>query len=377
MTSLIHSTLAAAASLSLLTACGPQAPAAPTVPAVFVTEVRNDLGANQRRFSASLRPRWETSLGFRVGGKVAVRSVELGQAVRQGQALGRIDPADFQLAVLAAAEQERAAQVDALQSASDAARFKRLLADGSVGAADAERQQARADAAAARWAQAQSQSELARNRAAYAVLTAPFDGVVTAVQFEPGQVVSEGQPLVTLAQPGALELQVDVPEALVSGLAGWQASATVGEGSPPVPVRLRELAPSAASVSRTFRARYAMGPLPAGTPWRMGMSAELLLRQPGRSPGAQLPVSALLMTGASPAVWLVEPSTDALLRTPVEVLSQGTDHVRLGGLADGAWVVSVGVQKLDAGMKVRPVQRPVAARSGTGAAAPLGVVVQR
>ena len=354
---------------ALLAACSPPPAPAPVVPSVFVSPVRNDNGATQRVLSGSVRPRVEAELSFRTGGKVTARLVELGQAVRAGQALARLDPADYQLAVQAADEQQRAAEVDAVQAASDAARFKRLLADGSVGAADAERQQARADAAAARLTQAQKQAELARNRAAYAVLTAPFDGVVTAVRFEVGQLVDDRQPVLSLARPGELEVVVDVPEPLVAGLKGWQASVLPGEGAGtaqgrPLPLRLRELAPAANPATRTTRARYALAAPGEGTAWRMGMTAEVRLQRPGVQAGAELPLGALLVTQAAtagPAVWLVDAGTGALKRQPVQLLSQTTDHVRVGGLADGALVVSVGAQKLDAGLKVQPVQRPLVA----------------
>jgi RND family efflux transporter MFP subunit len=367
----------AALSALVLAACSPAQAPPPTLPSVFVSTVRNDSGAHLRVLPGNLRPRVESELSFRAGGKVTARTVELGQAVRTGQVLARIDAEDYQLAVQAAAEQQRAAEVDATQAASDAARFKRLLTDGSVGAADAERQQARADAAGARLAQAQRQLELTRNRAGYAVLTAPFDGIVTALRFETGQMVAEGQPVLSLARPGELELQADVPEALAVGLKGWQASATIGNSPQAIALKLRELAPSAAAGSRTFRARYALGPLPADTQWRMGMTAELRLLQPGHTPSAELPVSALLATGIpvaasasssgqTAAVWLVDSKTGAVQRAAVQLLSQSTDHVRVAGLPDGAQVVSVGAQKLIGGLKVQPMQRPLAATAGRG-----------
>lgn len=354
--------LAAALASLMLVACTPAPAPDPVVPAVFVSPVRNTSGDQVRAFSGSLRPRVEAELGFRVGGKVVERSVELGQRVRAGQVLGRLDAADYQLAERAAAEQERAAEVDATQAASDAARFQRLLADGSVGGADAERQQARADAASARLAQARRQAELARNRAAYAVLTAPFDGTVTALRFETGQQVGEAQAVLSLARPGEWELQVDLPEGLVPGLDDWRAEARLGAGGPVLPVRLREIAPSAAAASRTYRARYALaGSVPAEA-LRIGMTAELRLSQAQAAPGADLPVGALL-TGAAqaPTVWLVDARSGALQAAPVQLLSQTTDRVRVAGLPDGALVVTVGAQTLDAGLRVRPVQRPLAA----------------
>jgi RND family efflux transporter MFP subunit len=367
--------------MGLLGACSPKADVSPVVPSVFVTEVRNDTGVMTRVLFGQIRPRVESELSFRAGGKITERGVELGQAVRAGQALARIDPADYQLAVGAAEEQQRIAEVDAVQAASEAVRFKRLMADGSVGAADAERQQARADAAAARLTQAQKQTELARNREAYTVLTAPFDGVVTAVRFELGQLVDDKLPVLSLARPGELEVLVDVPEALVPSLKSWQASVLVGDAAmiadaKPLPLKLRELAPSANLTTRTTRARYALAEPLDGKAWRISMSAEVRLQRKSLQAGAELPVGALLVTvsnsgasastseselAAGPTVWLVDAKTGVLKRQSVQLLAQTTEHVRVAGLPDGVLAVSVGAHKLDAGMKVQPVQRPLAA----------------
>lgn len=345
--------------ITLLAACAPEpAPVDPVRP-VYVTTVRHDIGDASRRFSGTVGARFESELSFRVGGKVTARAVEVGQAVRQGQVLARLDAVDYRLAADAAAGQWQASRVDADQAASDAARFRRLLADGSVGAADLERQQARADAAAARVAQARSQFDLARNRVAYATLTAPFDGVVTAVRFESGQVVAEGQRIVTVAKPGALDVVVDVPEAVAPQLRTYQARARVGDRfDTELPVQLRELAPTASATTRTFRARYTVAATPAARELRLGSTVELTLSRAGGGASAALPQSALLSTAQSPSVWVVDMDSGRLTLQPVQVLSQTTDTARVSGLVDGARVVSVGAQKLDAAMKVRAVERP-------------------
>jgi RND family efflux transporter MFP subunit len=375
--------LASLTLVGLLAGCSPKADVAPVVPSVFVSPVRNDTGVMSRVLFGQVRPRVEAELSFRTGGKITERGIELGQTVRAGQVLARIDPADYQLAVQAAEEQQRAAEVEAVHAASEAARFRRLMADGSVGTADAERQQARADAAAARLTQAQRQTDLARNRAAYTVLTAPFDGVVTAVRFELGQLVDDKLPVLSLARPGELEVLVDVPEALVPSLKSWQASVLVGDAimnadARPLNLRLRELAPSANPATRTTRARYALVEPADGKAWRMSMTAEVRLQRKALQAGAELPLGALLVTdsnsgaassaaesvsAAGPTVWLVDASTGALKRQTVQLLSQTTEHVRVAGLTDGALVVTVGAQKLDAGMKVQPVRRPLAGQS--------------
>lgn len=342
--------------LAALSACTPHAEKAPSLPTVYVSPVRNDQGEDVRILSGAVRPRIESNLAFRTGGKVTARLVDVGQRVRAGQPLARLDLADYQLAVDAAAEQLRAAQVDATQAASDAARFKRLLQDGSVGAADHERQQARADAAAARLVQAERQLDLQRNRASYAELTAPYDGVVTALQVEVGQMVGEGQPVVVLAKPGELEVVVDVPETLVA-VTRNQVSHARFAGFPDLfKLNLRELAPSASVPARTFRARYAIVSPPPGL--YMGVTADVQLARQGATVSAELPSGALLTTNRQPTVWVVNDKTGTLTRRPVVLLSQSTDRVRVTGLPDGALVVSAGAQKLDAGMKVQTAMRP-------------------
>lgn len=167
---------------------------------------------------------------------------------------------------------------------------------------------------------------------------------------------------------------------MAAGLKAWKASARLGEpGEAAVPLRLRELAPSATAATRTFRARYAFdGPMPDAK-LRMGMTADVLLLQPGRTAGAELPIGALLATApadgatassAGPSVWVVDPTTGALRLEKVRLLSQTTDQVHVAGLADGALVVTVGAQKLDAGLTVRPVQRPLAAMNAAMNPAP-------
>ena len=371
------------ASALLLAACSPAPEPATPVQPVYVTPVQHDVGGSERRLSGTVSARFESELSFRVGGKVALRAVDIGQSVRQGQPLARLDEADLQLAVQVAEQQWRAAQVEAEQASSDAARFRRLLNDGSVGAADVERQQARADAALAHLAQTQGQLDLARRRLSYATLSAPFDGVVTARRFEAGQVVAEAQPLITLARPDALDVVVDVPESLAPDLRAYDASARpiaqpAADAHQPLKLSLRELAPSASAATRTFRARYtvmgAARPAPSAADLRLGSTVELYLRRQDGEPTAPLPLSAVLSVAQSPTVWVVDPSAGTIAPSPVQVVSQSNDIVRVRGLTEGALVVSIGAQKLDATMRVRAVARPLAeaiqaapvSASGTG-----------
>jgi len=230
-----------------------------------------------------------------------------------------------------------------------------------VGAADHERQKARADAAAARLDQARRQLDLARNREGYATLVAPYAGVVTALRFERGQVVTEGQPVLSLARDGEREVVADLPEEWVGRVRTLAATATPWhDAKSPLALVLRELSPLASAQGRTFRVRYAAAPesrvqvaaLPLGSTMQLNLSG-----QPTGPATTAVPVTALVKASASAGVWVLDAKSSGLVFTPVQVVAIDDASVHVTGLAGGSRVVSVGAQKLDAGISVRAIER--------------------
>lgn len=372
-TQLTYLLAALAASSLLLAGCGQ--PPAPTTVAkpVFVTTVTQTASAQSRTFTSVVRARVESDLAFRTGGKVVERLVEVGDRVKAGQVLARLDQADYQLAVKAASDQVQAASVDAQQAASDEARFRRLLADGSVGAADHERQKARADAAAARLDQARRQLDLARNRAAYATLAAPYAGIVTAIRFERGQVVPEGQPVAALAREGDNEVVVDLPEDWVGHARSLTATAAPwADTKSRMRLVLRELSPQASAQGRTFRARFAAVPESRAQVSALPLGSTVQLTLSGPQAGlntVSLPVSALVKGSGPEGVWSLNDKGSGLVFTPVKVVAMDDATVQVTGLSTGSRVVSVGAQKLDAGLIVRAVERATETNSAPVAGA--------
>jgi RND family efflux transporter MFP subunit len=368
--------LSTAAASLFLTGCSDKPAPQAAVRTVYVSTVAAADESDLRSFTASVRARVETELAFRTGGKIVQRLVDVGTQVRAGQALARLDTNDYALAVQAAEDQVRAARVDAEQSASDEARFRRLSAEGSVGMADHERQKARADAAAARLSQAQSQLALARNRDTYTTLVAPYDGVVTALRIEMGQVVAEGQPVLAVARDGEREIVADIPEEWVGRVRTAAASATGWDerDDTVLPLRLRELSPLASAQGRTFRARFAateasrkmIDKLPLG-----GTAQLQLASKDSGKRGVQLPVTALVKGSGQPGVWVINTLGNGLVFKPVQVQTIDESSLLVSGLSTGEKVVTVGAQKLDAGQAVRAIERSQAqltqttARSGS------------
>jgi RND family efflux transporter MFP subunit len=358
-----------AVSFTLLVAACAQPPAPPDAPKpVRVQQVVLADAKTSESYTGAVRAHVESDVAFRVGGKVIQRHVEVGQQVRAGQVIAELDSSDYGLGVAAALNQQQAAAVDAEQAASDATRFARLLSEGAVSQGDAERQRARADAARERLDQARRQAELARNRAGYAVLRAPFDGVVTALRLEAGQVVSEGQPVVTLAAKGEREIVIDLPETRVIAAKRSAATASLwASDGARFTVTLRELSPVASAATRTYRARYRIGA--DAPPMELGMTATVWLGSAGdgRRPAvATLPASALYHRDGRAAVWTVEAKEGAPTLVPVEVIGFGQEDVQVTGLTAGQLVAIAGVQKLTPQMKVVAVDgsdRPVLAQA--------------
>jgi len=329
-------------------------PLAPTPPrAVRVQQVAAGATAAEQSYTGVVRARYETDLAFRVGAKIASRHVEVGQRVSAGAVLFRLDPTDYRLAVKAAEADLTAAEAEVVQTTAEDARLAR---GGRLAVTWSEADKARAarDAAVGRRDRAREALTLARNRLSYCELTADADGVVTALTAEAGQVVAEGQVVARLARDGEREAVVSLPENRADAARSARATVTLwaapGESYPAV---LRELSPTADPVTRTYQARFTVrNPGPKVV---LGMTATVHLAPADAAAGYVLPLSSLLRTGDRPAVWVVDRRTGAITLTPVEVREYRQETVVLsGGVKPGQLVVTAGVQKLDAGLTVRP-----------------------
>ena len=302
-----------------------------------------------------MQARHEVDQAFRVGGKVAERRVEVGQTVREGDVLAVLDATDYRLAEEAARQQLAAATAQARQAESDRQRLSALKTDGSVSASDDEQAHSRALTTQATAEAQASQLELARNRLKYTVLHASRSGVVTSRKFEVGQVIAEGQPVISIADEGEPEIVVDVPEDQLTGFKKAQFKASLASAPDETfEVVLRELSPQAAATTRTYRAR-----LKPRDPKRLalGATATLVAEYPaGDESVAVIPASAITQSNGQPAMWVVrrtggEPA-GAVDLIRVSVHGYRNDQVLVSGPPPGALIVTAGVQKMAPGLRV-------------------------
>jgi RND family efflux transporter MFP subunit len=339
-----------------LAACDPIT-AQPTVPArpVLVTKTHYESQVSERSFVGTIRPRIESDLGFRVAGKVAKRLVEVGTLVQAGQSLALLDEADLSLQAEQAAAELSAANGVVAQATAAETRAKELRQKGWSTDAQLDQAKAAADEARARLNRAERSVELTKNSLSYARLVADAPGVVTATLIEPGQVVSAGQTAIRVARLAEKEVVVAIPETLLARAKSGDAQVSIwSEPGKNYVAKLRELAPSADPVTRTYLAKFSMPD--AGDAVQLGMTATLTLSDPATERVARLPLAALFNQGKGPSVFVVDGNTGAIALKPVSVKSYERNAVLIsGGVDEGASVVALGVQKLDPAQKVKIV----------------------
>jgi RND family efflux transporter MFP subunit len=347
--------IAIPAALFLLVGC--QAETAPVSKAERPVQVQrvafaNDHGA--REFVGVVRARYETDLGFRVAGKIVTRIVNNGDQVHVGDVVAKLDPQDFNLQVQSAEAELAAASSNLVQSTADLERYTALKVRGYASVADFDRKKAAKDEAEGRLERAKRSLDLARNQLQYTDLKADADGVVTATLAEPGQVVAIGQAVLRLAHHGAKEAVISLPETLLADVRQAKASVKLWSDRDRVfTARLRELSAQADASTRTYAARFSI--LDADDTVALGMTATVTLSRAMDAPAAKLPLSAILNRGGGAAVYVVDDKGSLTLRPVAVALFDETDAFVTSGVSNGEKVVTLGVQKLEPGLKVRTV----------------------
>jgi RND family efflux transporter MFP subunit len=352
---LSRSLLALAASVLLAGCQAETAPAPKAERPVKVQRVSFEQENAAREFVGVVRARYETDLGFRVAGKIVARVVNVGDRVRSGDVVARLDPRDLKLQVESAEAELAAATSSLAQAAADLERYTTLRARGYASVADFDRKKAANDEAEGRLTRARRSLDLARNQLGYADLKADADGVITATLAEPGQVVAIGQAVARLAHRGEKEAVVALPETWLAEASQLKAVVRLwSDRDRSFDARLRELSPQADPATRTYAARFTIAQ--ADETVALGMTATVTLTRAADARVARVPLSAILNRGAGPSVYAVDP-TGALVVRPVTVASFTEDAALVtSGIDDGDTIVTLGVQKLEAGLKVRPIE---------------------
>jgi len=307
----------------------------------------------------------DVALAFRIGGQLVERSVNVGDQVRTGQVVARLDRSTWSDAVQAARANRAAAMARLVEARNQVERFEPLLPRGFVSRQMFDQAVEARKAAQAMVDAADAQVSTAETQLSYTDLLADGPGVVTARGAEPGEVVAAGRMVVRLARKGGRDAVFDVPARVKDqGHADLEVAVTLST-DPQVAAtgRVREVSPEADPVTRTFKVRVGLSDPPEAM--RLGSTVTGTV-QLGGNPGMVVPAAALTASQGAPAVWVMDPAAGTVALRPVQIAGFELDKVLIAaGLSNGELVVTAGVQALRPGQRVRLLGAPPPAAAGT------------
>lgn len=329
----------------------------------IVTQPQLDAAISIETYSGDVRARYESPLGFRVAGKIKARFVDVGAHVQAGQVLAELDAQDLDLAVTSARATLTSANANRDLAQSDYNRYHALLEKHYISHAQVDTKMNALKAASAQVDQAKAALAVARNQAQYTTLRADHPGTITAIDAESGQVVAAGQAIATLARDGAVEVEIAVPENRVAdyregetaSIESWAQAGTRVHG------HLREIAPQADPITRTYRVRVALDE--EDSTLRLGQTARVFFTDAARAGQMTIPLSALDRQSGKASVWVVDQRTHEVHPVAVAVNAyREIDALLDAGVAKNQWIVAAGVYQLRDGETIAPVDslnRPV------------------
>ncbi|EMW0869530.1 efflux RND transporter periplasmic adaptor subunit [Klebsiella quasipneumoniae subsp. similipneumoniae] len=293
----------------------------------------------------------ETILSFRTGGRIVTRSVDIGDRVYAGQLLATLENTTSQNQLDGAQADYEGAKASAQVAALNVSRMQKIMPTGAI--ARTQLDNARADWLVARARLKNSESALrnARENLGWTRLIAPQSGMIIEVSASAGQVVSGGQSVLTLATGEARDVVFDIakPDAIPPQEQAGLRVSLLSDPSVQASAALRDISPQADPQTRTWRVRATL----QNPPLAMALGASVTVTLPATGPhGYALPASALSRVGDKPAVYVINPQSQAQLRVVVPAYYTATSVIISGGLEPGDRVITAGVSKLRSGEPV-------------------------
>jgi membrane fusion protein, multidrug efflux system len=356
--------LIGAAGLALSACHGGKVASAP--PAVVVAlPVHPDAGSAGGmavRYPVEVAARYSNPMSFRVPGKVIERKVRIGDSVKKGEAVARLDPVDAQKQAASAQAALEAAEHRLTFAKQQLDRDNAQVEQNLIAANQLEQTQDAFIAAQASRDQAAAQLVVASNNLQYNTLIADHDGVITSENADTGQVVAAGQAVYGLAWTGDTDVTLDAAASDLARMAIGQAASVTFPALPgrAFDAHVREITPAADPQSRTYRVKLTLSQ--PGQLVRLGMTGDATLEPFALPAGGAaaasftVPSTAIFHEGNSPAVWVIGANNTLELRRVSVRSYSDRSTILTGGLRDGDVVVLAGVHTVYAGQRVTPVK---------------------
>ena len=345
--------IAAALIVATITGCDKKEAHDPPARPVRTVTVERGADGETVSLTGQVRAKDQVNLAFRLDGRMIDRPVNVGDVLKAGQVVARLDPQNQQNALRSAQANLTSAEALLTQARLAYGRQQELLKDGWTPRAKFDEAQQAFLTAQAQVDSARAQVRIAENQLSYTVLFADAPGAVTAVGAEPGEVVRAGQMIVQVAREGGRDAVFDVPEQLMRTGPRDPVVEVALTNDPQVKAtgRVREVAPQADPATRTFQVKVGITDPPEAMRLGSTVTGRITLSAP---PGVEVPASALTKTNGGPAVWVVDPHSHTVSLRSVDVLRYDPAAVVIShGLEIGDVVVTAGAQTLRPGQQVR------------------------
>lgn len=289
----------------------------------------------------------QTTLSAQVPGAIVALRVKVGDSVKAGQELLRIDARAAQQNVAGSAAQVEAAQAALNVASTDYERQKQLFEKNYISQGALDRALAQYRAAQAQVNALQAQTRAAQTQSGFFVLNAPYAGVVSEVPVTLGDMAMPGRPLITLHDPNALRVTAAVPQTLLASLGAGAAvryeipGLSTRQG--PQPAQQVQLLPTVDAATHTTELRITLpARLPGAAP---GMFARVWLpaaasQTPGQAARLFVPSSAVVRRGEMTGVYVVDAQGAPRLRQVRLGASAAAQVEVLSGLSAGERVAT-------------------------------------
>lgn len=318
---------------------------------------------SQRNFPGRAKATQEIDLAFRVAGPLIELLVDVGDEVKEGDIVARIDPRDFEVAVQSALGRLDNAKAASRRAYSEYQRELNILKQdpGATSQAAVDRKRENRDKEKANIKSFAAEVDSNKDQLQYTYLKAPFDGNVARTYVENFENVQAKQPILRILDDSSIEMVVHIPESLIS-LAPYVENITVVFDPFPdieIPAQIKEIGTEASATTRTYPVTIIMNQ-PEGIKILPGMAGKAFGTQlaniDSQAFGIEIPVMAVFTDAASDNtfVWVIDETNSTVNKRKVEVGNLADRGIRiLSGLNEGEWIASAGVHYLFEGQKVK------------------------